>query len=208
MKLQSIRQQIVDACHDLCRNNLMCNLGAGGNVSVRDPETGLVALTPSQVRYDTMSAEDIVVTDVNGMIVEALENRVPTSELETHTMIYREFKNINAVVHAHAPFVTAVTAVEDGLPALNYEQLYFISRVVPVIPFVMPGTVEMAEKVTAALKQSTAMVIRNHGLFAMGGNLAETVVRAVVAEDAARLYLYARSIGDPKLLPADVKKPS
>jgi len=208
MKLQSIREQIVDACHDLCRNNLMCNLGAGGNVSVRDPETGLVALTPSQVRYDTMTAEDIVVTDVNGTVIEALDHRVPTSELATHTMIYREFSDIHAVVHAHAPFITAVTTVEDGLPALNYEQLYFISRVLPVIPFVMPGTDEMAEKVSAALKQSSAIVIRNHGLFAIGGSLAETVVRAVVAEDAARLYVYARSIGQPKLLPEDVKKPA
>jgi len=207
MKLQTIREQIVAACHDLCRNNLMCNLGAGGNVSVRDTETGLVALTPSQVRYDTMTAEDIVVTDVEGTVVEASANRVPTSELATHTMIYREFDDVHAVVHAHAPYVTAVTVVEDGLPALNYEQLYFISRVVPVIPFVMPGTDEMARDVTAALKKANAMVIRNHGLFAIGASLSETVVRAVVAEDAARLYCYARSIGEPKLLPADVKKP-
>jgi L-ribulose-5-phosphate 4-epimerase len=155
-----------------------------------------------------MTAEDIVVTDVNGTVIEALDNRVPTSELATHTMIYREFSDVNAVVHAHAPFITAVTTVEDGLPSLNYEQLFFINRIVPVIPFVMPGTEEMAEKVCEALKESPAIVIRNHGLFAVGGGLAETVVRAVVAEDAARLYVYARSIGQPKLLPEDIKKPA
>ena len=207
MKLHSIREQIVAACLDLCHNGLMCNLGAGGNVSVRDPDTGLVALTPSQVRYDTMSAEDIVVTDIDGKIVESLSNRVPTSELATHTMIYREFNDVNAVIHAHAPFITAVTVVEDALPALNYELLYFVGRTVPVIPFVMPGTEEMARDVTGALKESRAMVIRNHGLFVVGEDLASTLVRAVVVEDAARLYCYARSIGEPKLLPVSVKRP-
>jgi len=208
MRLQSIREGIVAACHDLCRNGLMCNLGAGGNVSVRDPDSGLVAVTPSQVRYDTMHAEDIVLTDTDGAVIEALPGRVPTSELPTHTMIYREFGEVGAVIHAHAPFTTAVTTVLDSVPTLNYELLYFVGRAVPVIPFVMPGTEAMARDVTHSLRDAPAIVIRNHGLFVVGKDLAAALVRSVAVEDAARLYCYAKAIGDPKPLPADIKRPT
>lgn len=207
MKLEQHRKAVINVCLDLCNSGLMCTLGAGGNVSVRDPETGLIALTPSQVRYDTMATSDIVVTDSSGEVIEALPGRVPTSELATHTMIYRNLNDTNGVIHAHAPFCTSVAAVEDQLPALNYELLYFAAREVPVVPFVMPGTTEMAAVVTKALERVPAIIIRSHGLFVIGKDLHTALVRAVAVEDAAKLYYYARTLGEPHLLPLEVKKP-
>lgn len=207
MKLPSLRKAVVGSCRDLCENGLMCNLGAGGNVSVRDAGSGLIALTPSQFRYDAMAAEDIVVVSENGDVVEASEGRVPTSELQTHTRIYKLYAGVNAIVHTHAPVSSALASVMDEIPALTYELLYLVGRSVPVIPFTMPGTSEMAESVAEALRTTCALIIRNHGMFVTGETLDEAVVRAVSVEDAARLYHIARTIGTPQLLPADVEKP-
>ena len=170
MQLIRTRESVLTACRDLCQNGLMRNLGAGGNVSARDLTSGLIAVTPSQLRYDTMSVEDIVLIDLTGEVVEALPTRVPSSETPTNTKIYRHFQNVNAIIHTHAPFCTAVACVEDSIPAANYELLYFIGRSVPVIPFVMPGTEEMADRVVEALTRSPAIVIRNHGMFVVGGS--------------------------------------
>jgi len=207
MRLAQLRKSVLEACDDLCQNGLMRNLGAGGNVSARDPHSGLIAVTPSQLRYDKMSSEDIVITDLDGKVIEALPGRIPTSEILTHTKIYRCFQNVNAVIHTHAPFSVAVASVEDSISALNYELLYFVSRSVPVIPFVMPGTEEMADRVTEALRLAPAIIIRNHGMFVVGKNLHEALVRAMALEDAAKLYYYASTLGQPKFLPQDVKKP-
>jgi len=207
MKLEQQREAVIRACADLCSCGLMRELGAGGNVSVRDQETDLIALTPSQVRYDTMASADVVVTDMHGAVIEAAPGRVPTSEVATHTMIYRELPWVNAVIHTHALYCTAVASVEDHLPAANYELLYFAAREVPVVPFIMPGTEEMARVVVDALQEAPAMVIRNHGLFVVGKDLDSTLVRAVAVEDAARLYYFARTLGKPHLLPPEVCKP-
>lgn len=200
MKLVRLREEIVAACVDFYKNGLVRNIGAGGNISARDPESGLIALTPSQVRYDIMKPEDIVIINLKGEVVEAKPSRRPTSEEETHRLIYERYSSVNAVIHTHSIYANVLATLYDEIPVVNNEVAYFIGGPVPVIDYVEPGTRDMAIAVAEGIKEIPAVVIRNHGPIVAGRNLAEALTRALVVEDAAKIYIKARCLGEPKLM--------
>ena len=200
MELEQLKERVVAAAVDLYRNGLVRNTGAGGNVSARDPETGVIAVTPSKVRYDTMKADDIVLIDLAGKILETKYTRKPTSESLTHRLILKEFPQMNAVIHTHSPYANAMALVYDYVPAVVNETAFFCGKTIPVSKFVVPGTDEMAREVVRNLKKVPAMIIANHGPVVMGQSLDVAVQRALVVEDSAKIFCFAKMLGDPRLL--------
>ena len=200
MKLVGLREEIVATCVDFYKNGLVRNIGAGGNISARDPESGLIALTPSQVRYDIMEPEDIVIINLKGEVVEAKVSRKPTSEKETHRLIYERYNSVNAVIHTHSTYANVLATLYDEIPVVNNELAYFIGGPVPVIDYVEPGTKDMAIAVVEGIKEIPAVVIRNHGPIVVGKDLSEALTRALVVEDAAKIYCEARCLGEPRLM--------
>jgi len=110
MRLTQLREEVLEANLELVRGGLV--LYTFGNASGVDREQGLVVIKPSGVDYDKLKPEHMVVTDLEGNIIEGTLR--PSSDLDTHTLLYREFGDIGAVVHTHSEFATSFA--QAGLP--------------------------------------------------------------------------------------------
>lgn len=168
--------------------------GTSGNVSARLGDA--FAVTPTGAQLATLRAEEIVVVDAGGSLVEG--RGAPTSELDMHLRIYAAY-GAGAVVHTHAPAATAVSCVVEELPAIHYEML-LLGGSVRVAPYATFGTPELAAGAVAALEGRTAALLANHGTVVFGADLDGAVRATELLEWSADLYARARTLGTPKAL--------
>jgi L-fuculose-phosphate aldolase len=172
--------------------------GTGGNLSIYSREKNLIAVTPSAMDYFSIKPEDIVITDINGKIAEG--QRKPTSELSMHLALYRIRTDINAVVHTHSSFATTVACMGLELPAVHY-MIAFSGNKVPLAPYQTFGTPELAQSVCDTIGDYNAVLLANHGLITVGGDLETAFTAAEEIEFTARIFLQAKSAGEPVILP-------
>ena len=128
MLLQKLREEVLEANLELVRRGLV--LYTFGNASGVDREQGLVAIKPSGVDYDKLRPEDMVITDLNGKIVDGTLK--PSSDLDTHLLLYREFTSIGAVVHTHSEFATSFAQAGLAIPAFGTTHADYFYGPVPV----------------------------------------------------------------------------
>jgi L-fuculose-phosphate aldolase len=195
VRLAAERKEIGDACRRMRRDRLV--VGTSGNISVRVDD--LVVITPSGVDYDILTAEDMVVADMDGRVVSG--ERSPSSELPMHLAAYRS-TDARAIVHTHSLFATSVGTVCDELPAVHY-MINALGGPVRVAPYATFGTDELAAGVAAALHERTGALMRNHGAIAVGPTLKSAYDRAVNLEWLCELYWRATMLGTPSVLSAD-----
>jgi L-fuculose-phosphate aldolase len=195
MLLETERALIADHARRLRADGLV--IGTAGNLSVRAGD--LVAITPSAVDYDELTAPLVCVVGIDGSVVEA-ELR-PSSELPMHLSAYRA-TTAAAVVHTHAPFATALGAVVDELPAIHYS-IAELGGPIRVAPYATFGTDELAAAVASALEGRSAVLLGSHGTLTIGDSLEEAYWRTVLLEWLATLYHRARLLGEPRLLGLD-----
>lgn len=189
MLLQQAREQVADTCRRLRRDGLV--VGTAGNVSARAGD--LVAISPSGLDYDDLTAELVGVHRLDGAPVEApLE---PSSELPLHLAVYAG-SDAGAVVHTHAVASTALSMVLDEVPASHY-YLGLFGGPVRVAPYASFGTPELAASVTPALAGRTAALMGNHGALAVGPDLAAAYARCGYLEYVCAAHLAALSTGLP-----------
>jgi len=200
--MEKEKEKIIRACHDLVDNGHSQNTGIAGNVSIRDREDGFIAVTPSQTRYDLMETEDLVVVDGKGNIVESKDGVNPTSELAIHLSIYEEFDGVNSVIHSHPKFCNTLALYLDEIPPVLEAHGYFYGHAIPVIERVQSGSRELADSVTAKLRDKPGLVIRNHGIVAIGKNIDEALARALEMENNSEIYYRAKllGLGEPEAL--------
>lgn len=171
--------------------------GTGGNLSVYDRQAQQVAITPSGMDYDVIRAEDIVVCDIQGRVVEGCGK--PSSELGFHLALYRHRKDVNAVVHTHSPFATTLACMHLEIPAVHY-LVGFAGSKVPLAPYATFGTPALADAIVSTIADYNAVLLANHGLVAAGGNLGAAFTVAEEIEFVARVYYQALAAGEPKCL--------
>jgi L-ribulose-5-phosphate 4-epimerase len=191
MKLKTLREQVLETALQMIRDGLA--FGAGGNISARDPESGLIAITPSAIEYTRMSAEDVVVIDEHGVKVEGQWK--PTSETPMHTIFYRERKDVEAVVHTHAPFASVFAISGQEIPMVVTESALCIGGTVQVAPYIRPGTEELARVVLETMDSGVSVLLAQHGMIAVGPDLHAAYSTTIATEVSARLTLLARSAG-------------
>lgn len=197
MLLGSEREQIVQACRFMQREHLV--VGTAGNVSVRVGDH--VAISPSGVAYEAMVADDVVVTDLTGRVVDGLLQ--PSSELPLHLAVYAD-TGAGAITHNHAPASTALGLVVDEVPASHYYSALF-GGVVRVAPYATFGTDELAANVAAALDGRLGALMGNHGAITIGPNLAKALSLLPYLEYICDIHLRALATGLPvKLVPPDL----
>ncbi|QBD76503.1 class II aldolase/adducin family protein [Ktedonosporobacter rubrisoli] len=172
-----------------------------GNLSARDPETGMVCITPSGADYQQLQAEDITVVDANGNPLEGKWQ--PSVETPLHTLVLRRRPDINCVMHTHSPYATAFGVIYQPFPMILAESALCLGGEVPIAPYRMSGTPEFAELVADTLGQRSAVIWGNHGVMVVGVNLALTFSIAHALEDSAKVYSIAKQLGEPVHLPAD-----
>lgn len=176
-------------------------VGTSGNISVRSGE--LVAVTPTGVDYAALRTQDVPVVSLDGSIVDG-ELR-PTSELPMHLAVYGKAADpdgvpINAVVHTHSVYATAVSTLVDEVPPIHY-MVASMGPSVRVVPYATYGTTELADAMLAALDERRGCLLANHGTITYGDGLEAAYHRARQLEWVCQVWLIARSAGTPSLLP-------
>jgi L-fuculose-phosphate aldolase len=197
VKLAELRTEVVDVLRRLEAARLVT--GTSGNVSARDAQTGLIAISPTSMPYDRIRPEDVSVVDPEG---ELLEGAAPSVELPMHLAIQSGRPEVAAIVHTHSPHATAVGLVLDEIPILLAEQGAAVGGPIPVVPYGPTGERAMGEAVLGA-GDAWAAIVRNHGPVCLGRSLGEALRCAFAVEEAAQVYAVARQLGEPALLPED-----
>lgn len=200
MKLQAQREQLVALHALLPRYNLV--VWTGGNVSVRDPETGLVAIKPSGVDYEDLTPERMVVLDLDGTVVEG--DHKPSSDTYSHLYIYRNRPDVNGVVHTHSRYATAFAAVGRSIPVYLTAQADEFGTEIPCAGFSLIGDEGIGKLVVDTIGTSAACLLKNHGVFTVGPTARAAVKAAVMVEDIAATVFMALQLGTPDEIPADL----
>lgn len=199
MKLEAIRGALVGLHAELPRHGLV--VWTGGNVSARDPATNLVAIKPSGVRYDDLTAESMVVLDLDGNVVEGDLN--PSSDTASHLYIYRHRPDVNGIVHTHSRYATAFAAVGRSIPVYLTAQADEFGGEIPCAGFSLIGDESIGALVVEGIGRSPAILLKNHGVFTVGPSPIAAVKAAVMVEDIAATVWAALQIGNPDVIPAD-----
>lgn len=201
--LKQLKEQLVDLHLELPRNQLVT--WTGGNVSARDPETGLVVIKPSGVRYEVLRPEHMVVLDLEGKIVDG--DLKPSSDTYSHLYIYRHRPDVGGVVHTHSRYATAFAAVGQPIPCVLTAIADEFGGPIPCGGFALIGDDAIGKVVVDSIGNSPAVLLKNHGVFTIGKNAVAAVKAAVMTEDVAATVWMAMQIGKPDAIPQeDVEK--
>lgn len=196
MLLSGVREEIIRTCWEMSRRGLV--QGTAGNVSYFDADADLLAVTPTSLPYDRMTAEDIVILDREGKLVEG--SRKPTSECPLHCIIYKYRPDVRAVIHTHSSFATAISTLGVPVPAISVASLVAGGEI-PVAPFAPLGSKELGEVVAKTLGDGCSVLLANHGVVAVGADLDEALSIAEFTEEAAKVFWIARVLGEPQRIP-------
>ncbi|MBN2549699.1 MAG: class II aldolase/adducin family protein [Anaerolineales bacterium] len=200
MLLEFLRDQVCRLHAELPRNHLVS--WTSGNISGRDPTSGLVVIKPSGILYPDLRPENMVVVDLNGKIIEG--ELKPSSDTTTHLYIYRQRADVNGIVHTHSPFATAFATVGKPIPPVLTAICDEFGGEIPVGGFASIGDEAIGQEVIRSIGQSPAILMQNHGVFTIGQNPVAAVKAAVMVEDAARTVYYAMQLGTPLPIPAEM----
>jgi L-ribulose-5-phosphate 4-epimerase len=201
--LEELRKQVLDANLELVRAGLV--IYTFGNASGISRADGLVAIKPSGVPYEAMRPEHLVITDLDGRIVEGALR--PSSDLDTHLALYRAFPAIGGVVHTHSRFATSWAQARRPIPCLGTTQADYFRGPVPVTEAMEPAEIESAyEANTGAVivrrfagadpMHMPAVLVAGHGPFCWGASAAEAAHHAVILEYVAEMSYYSVTLAD------------
>ena len=197
MMLQQLREEVCALHAELPRNNLVA--WTSGNVSGRDPESGLIVIKPSGIKFDDLTPENMVVVDVNGQVVEG--SHKPSSDTASHCYVYRQRSEVNGIVHTHSRYATAFAALGRPIPCVLTAMADEFGGPIPCAGFALIGGEEIGREVVGALDQcpgpNFAVLLQSHGVFTVGKNAESAVKAAIMTEDNAAIVWTALQIGTP-----------
>ena len=150
------------------------------------------------MNYEDITAEDIVTIGLEGEILEG--SRKPSSEYLLHLEIYKNFKNINAVMHTHSTYASAFAVCREDIPPIIEDMVQIAGGSIRVAEYALPGTVELAQKVVKAMGDRNACLLANHGLTGMGRNIEEAYKVCLIVEKSAQIAYISKNLGEPFIL--------
>jgi L-ribulose-5-phosphate 4-epimerase len=193
--LRELRAQVATLHAELTRWQLVA--WTAGNVSARVPDRDLLVIKPSGVTYDELSADTMVVCDLDGVLVEG--EHAPSSDTAAHAYVYRHMPEVGGVVHTHSTYATAWAARGEPIPCVLTMVADEFGGDIPVGPFALIGDDSIGRGIVETLRasRSKAVLMQNHGPFTVGKDARAAVKAAVLLEDVARTVHVARQLGDP-----------
>ena len=200
MLLKALREECWRLNLELPKQGLVT--WTSGNVSVRDPHSGLVAIKPSGLLYDAILPENMVLLDVDGKVVEG--DLKASSDTASHLYIYRHRPDVFGVVHTHSRFATAFAAVGKPIPAVLTAIGDEFGGPIPCGGFALIGSEAIGQAVLDAIGDSPAVLLKNHGVFTVGKSGLAAVKAAVMVEDVAHTVWAAMQIGTPDEIPPEL----
>ena len=193
--IRNIRAEVARLHEELPRYQLV--VWTAGNVSARVPGHDLLVIKPSGVRYDELSPEAMVVTDLDGQLVDG--DRLPSSDTAAHAYVYKHMPQVGGVVHTHSTYATAWAARGEAIPCVLTMMGDEFGGEIPVGPFALIGDDSIGQGIVETLRdhRSPAVLMRNHGPFTIGPTAEAAVKAAVMCEEVARTVHIARQLGKP-----------
>ena len=202
--IRALREDVATLHAELTRWQLVA--WTAGNVSARVPGRDLLVIKPSGVSYDDLSAEAMVVCDLDGTLVEG--EHAPSSDTAAHAYVYKHMPEVGGVVHTHSTYATAWAARGEAIPCVLTMVADEFGGDIPVGPFALIGDDSIGRGIVETLRasRSKAVLMQNHGPFTVGKDARAAVKAAVLLEDVARTVHVARQLGDPlPIAPRDVE---
>jgi L-ribulose-5-phosphate 4-epimerase len=197
--LEQLKEELYRLHLELPRHNLV--VWTGGNVSARDPATGLVVIKPSGVRYEDLQPEQMVVLDLDGKQIEGALK--PSSDTASHLYIYRHRPDVGGVVHTHSRYATAFAAVGRPIPVVLTAMADEFGGPIPCAGFTLIGDESIGKLVVEGIGNSPAVLLKNHGVFTIGKTAEAAVKAAVMTEDVAASVWMALQLGTPDEIPPE-----
>ncbi len=195
--IDGLRADIVEIGRRLWQRGFVAS--NDGNISVRLGSDRLL-MTPASVSKGFMAPEMMVITDLEGNVVEAAPGRKPSSEALMHLVAYRERPDINAVVHAHPPIATGFAVAGIALDRAVLAEVVTTLGGIPIADYATPSTQELAETVRPLIRSHDGVLLANHGAVALGKDLFSAYYKMETIEHFAQISLVARQLGREHLL--------
>ena len=199
MRFAELRAYVAELHAELPRNELV--VWTAGNVSARVPGEDLLVIKPSGVRYDEITPESMVITDLDGNLVEG--DHKPSSDTAAHAYVYKHLPEVGGVVHTHSTYATAWSARGEAVPCVLTMIADEFGGEIPIGPFALIGDDSIGRGIVETLRghRSPAVLMRNHGVFTIGADARAAVKAAVMCEDVARTVHISRQLGTPVTIP-------
>ena len=187
-QFDSAKALIVETAQELTRKGYL--MATGGNLSVRIAGQSALAITPSNYDYMKMLPEDICVLDFELKVLEGTLK--PSVESAMHAAIYRVRPDVNAVVHTHQVYASALTLIQMPIPSLFDEQVRFLGRSVNIIPYAPSGTGLLVGIIARSVRDhNNAYMLQNHGALVFGSDMERAVHNVEILEKCSLAYLLA-----------------
>lgn len=175
-------------------------VGAGGNISARCGD--IMYISPSGFAFEDIVPEQYVGVNIaTGQLVDV--DLKPSSEFRMHLACYRLRPDIHAVVHTHPPLSTGVATGGGVIPPMFPDFVIYIGEELPILPYIVPTTQELADAVGRVIKSKDAVVLANHGVITVGTSLKNAFTKTHIVEESARMLLAAKLVGEPRILSHD-----
>lgn len=177
-------------------------VGTSGNISLRLPNQGerqVMAITPTSCHYDTLRINDIPIIDFDGKTVAGI--LPPSIETPLHIGIYKARKDVNAIIHTHSVFASAVTVAGIDIPVILEDQALILGGEIKLAGYALSGTPEQLTNVLGALGNRNAVLMANHGAVGIGQTMRDAFTACELIEKTARVYLLALATGKVNRLP-------
>jgi len=187
-QIEMYRQQIVAACQELLERGYL--MATGGNVSLRVPEQSGFAITPSNYDYAKMRTDDVCILDLSLHLLSG--QRTPSIESSLHATVYQTRPDVNAVIHTHQVYASALALIDAPIPALFDEQARFLGRTVEIIPYAPSGTGFLKKNIARRIKNHhNAYILQNHGVLCFGQDMERAIHNVEILEKCSLAYLLA-----------------
>ncbi|WHA42615.1 class II aldolase/adducin family protein [Agrobacterium larrymoorei] len=200
MNYPDARNQIIET---VCRLELLgFNHGSSGNVSCRVDQDQIL-ITPTGARSENLTPDRLVLVQTDGT---TLSEGKPSSEVDMHLAVYNSGPTVGAVIHTHADACVALSCLAKPIPAFHYMIAAFGGDNVPCAEYATFGSPALAKSAAKALNGRTACLLANHGMIALGADLASALNRTIKLETLARQYILSCQAGKPSIIPKDEMK--
>lgn len=200
-QIKKYQEEIVIVCKRLLNDGHV--IGSAGNVSMRvkKGDEELVLITPSNVNYEEMEPNDILIINLEGKVIEGERN--PSVEKHLHLGIYKEREDVNVIIHSHGIYSTILSTLNLSLPPVMEELVPYLGGEVVCSEYGEAGSEELAENVKTSLEERNAVILANHGSLCCGSHLEGAYTVLKYLERGSKIYYLAKLIKEPNLLPED-----
>lgn len=192
MLLEQLRKTVWECNLELPKNDLVKM--TSGNVSGRDPASGLVVIKPSGFRYEEMTPAHMVVVDLDGRVVEG--NLKPSTDTDTHLYVYRRRPDVFGMAHTHSPYATTFAVLGQPIPACLTASA-MLGGEIPLGGYAPIGGEEIGQEIINKIGRALAIIMQNHGVFTIGSSPQQATKMAIEVEEIAKITHLAMVRGQP-----------